>query len=587
MSKSAIMMLAFAALATSLPSDVVEVATQDHVLPAGDNMDIVSPKVSLVEVTGVTATDHEQARAKVTALLQQGKDASACAQLAQTALDEVEAAVKAQQDALDEMDKGADCDEAGDQHKADADVAENDAAAALKAAQDTLAAAQSTDVDLGTYKWSDLNPDSCKSLFDISGFTSVTTAVNKAQAAVNEAQGALDAATATVKDAVQVGADKVVECKCKVKEEQGAALEKFNADANEANTKAWNQAKLMQCVLAGTSEAQCSLGSIPVVTESSLAEGVGGAMCNGLPFKASLGARSGVPPRDYIFRLAQVDYPKGGNDFTDQSKLLCSKMGMLPVCDHPSYCKDDANAMYLGQDHHISHGSHLKENNYFPSGWDEIKKQFYGRCFFTANHGGHNNDLCNNDASGNGNGYVEAGGNPWESHAWLHPSQVQGNGRDGKPNEGRFFMCAKIVHKSFTVALGAKNGVAAQTVEFKMVTAMDGAQGEINRNFLKDCNAIGMKPACDHPSYCKTDADSLYLGQDHHMAHSPHRRTASYWPSGWQKFIDNYYPKTRGMCAYTGAHNGWASTLCNGYGDSHEWRTSAQEHEFMCAKKVD
>jgi len=588
MMKHAFLLLAFAALAVSLPSDVpetfVEVATAESILPpVADVMDVVSPKVSLVQVT---AADHEQARAKVTALLQQGNDQSACSQMAQTALDEVTAAVKAQQDALDEMDKGATCDAAGDQHKEDAKTTKENAATTLQQAKETLAAAQSTTVDLGSYKWSQLNPQSCASLFDIEGYTSVTKAVNDAQSAVNAAQGVLDDATQKVEDAVQKAADMVTECKCKVMEEQAAALEKMNTDAKEANTKTWNQAKLMQCVLDGTSESNCDLGTIPVVTETELADGVSDTFCSGLPFKAKLGARNGVPPREYTFRLAQVNPSNNyGDDFRTVSKEGCRKIGMLPVCDHPSYCKDDANAIYLGQDHHISHGSHMQNNGYFPSGWNEIKKEFYGTCMYSFNANGPNS-LCNNDASGNGNGFLEAGGNPWGSHAWLRPSNTQGNGKDGKPNRARFFMCAKINHRTFKVDLGAKNGVPARTVAFKIITAMDKATGEIDRNMIKDCNAVGMKPVCDHPNYCKDNADSFYVGQDHHFAHSPHRRTVSYYPSGWQTFVNDYYPETRGICAFTAEHNGWASTLCNGYGDSHEWRTSAQDHEFMCAKET-
>ena len=28
-----------------------------------------------------------------------------------------------------------------------------------------------------------------------------------------------------------------------------------------------------------------------------------------------------------------------------------------------------------------------------------------------------------------------------------------------------------------------------------------------------------MKPVCDHPNYCKSDKEALYIGQTHHMSH--------------------------------------------------------------------
>ena len=33
----------------------------------------------------------------------------------------------------------------------------------------------------------------------------------------------------------------------------------------------------------------------------------------------------------------------------------CSKYGMKPVCDHPSYCQNDKNALYIGQQGHTAY----------------------------------------------------------------------------------------------------------------------------------------------------------------------------------------------------------------------------------------
>jgi len=33
------------------------------------------------------------------------------------------------------------------------------------------------------------------------------------------------------------------------------------------------------------------------------------------------------------------------------------------------------------------------------------------------------------------------------------------------------------------------------------------------------CKALGMKPVCDHPNWCKNDAKSLYIGQSGHLAY--------------------------------------------------------------------
>ena len=85
----------------------------------------------------------------------------------------------------------------------------------------------------------------------------------------------------------------------------------------------------------------------------------------------------------------------------------CKKHGMKPVCDHKNYCKNDGNAIYIGQDHHVAHRGHRYNNGYFPSGWSEIKKHFDNMCMYTNNHGGHAKALCQN-----------GGG-----HAWSTPAQ--------------------------------------------------------------------------------------------------------------------------------------------------------------------
>ena len=53
------------------------------------------------------------------------------------------------------------------------------------------------------------------------------------------------------------------------------------------------------------------------------------------------------------------------------------------------------------------------------------------------------------------------------------------------------------------------------------------ASGTYSSLMAKACDAVGMKPVCDHPSYCKTDKNAVYIGQTHHLAHGGHRGTSS------------------------------------------------------------
>jgi hypothetical protein len=93
-----------------------------------------------------------------------------------------------------------------------------------------------------------------------------------------------------------------------------------------------------------------------------------------------------------------------------------------------------------------------------------------------------------------------------------------------------------------------------------------------------DCSAIGMKPVCDHPSYCKTDGASLYIGQSNHLAYPLHRRTASYNPSGFDKIQSHW----DGLCSYTNHANGKA--VCQQGNSDIAWQYPTHNPGFICGK---
>ena len=41
----------------------------------------------------------------------------------------------------------------------------------------------------------------------------------------------------------------------------------------------------------------------------------------------------------------------------------CKKLGMKPVCEHPSYCRNDKQGIYLNQYTHLSYGTHYYQDN--------------------------------------------------------------------------------------------------------------------------------------------------------------------------------------------------------------------------------
>lgn len=600
MSKTLILALfAACALVTSLPTEEMPTAedvVNGHMVPGGFP---AAPKVSFLQKQ--QEEDHKVAKKKVANLLSQGSDENACSEMAQTALDEVTASVQLQQDVLDNMDKGAGCDYAGDAVKSQAAAHLNATGIEVSNAQADVHAAESTSIDLGTYEWSSLDPNNCAAVINNNDYQSATAQVNSARNTLNEKNGVYAAAEQGITDAENEAQMLISECKCKVITAQQDARTTMNADVKDANEKAWHQAKHIQCVLAGTAASNCDLGTIPSVEETTVAEGVMDG-CGGAPFKATLGEngsnvqweKQGVGTRSYTFRPSEVQYPEKGNDFNAQAQPnngLCGSdkaaNDWFPVCEHPSYCKLSAFATYIGQDHHISHGSHMNENSYFPPGWPNIRINWYGQCMW-SNYANGGTALCNNDAGGNGNAYQDTGA-PWGSHSWLHPSDTQGTGRDGKPNEARRFMCGRIDHKEVTANIGSRNSQPARTISFKVKSRdMRKYSGEFADQLVSACadgGDDGWQPVCEHPSYCNGDAKSIYVGQDNHFSHGSHRNELSYWPSGWDTVLQAIETEMRGpMCTYSAGANGRGSMLCGADGGSHQWLSNAQSNQFLCAK---
>ena len=92
---------------------------------------------------------------------------------------------------------------------------------------------------------------------------------------------------------------------------------------------------------------------------------------------------------------------------------------------------------------------------------------------------------------------------------------------------------------------------------------------------------VGMKPVCDHPTYCRNDGSALYIGQAAHIAYRPHRLFNAWFPSGWSTISSNW----DGLCSYTKTASG-NYALCNVPTNTHNWRRPAQYNPgFICGAK--
>ena len=239
------------------------------------------------------------------------------------------------------------------------------------------------------------------------------------------------------------------------------------------------------------------------------------------PAAAGFGAKNGVPSRAYDWKVLKLSSRSGS--YTANMISQCKKEGMKPVCDHPNYCRNDANAIYIGQTNHISYRPHRLNNNYMPTGFKSVENLFQGRCVYTANANG-NYALCNI---------------PGNSHSWRNPSQadvgfvcakaivVEGD-PDGleaiKPfiekkcvytgskngtaicnvpssslswkaaaqaNPG--FMCGMRGGPVFGAALGARNQVMGRKYTFA-ITKLTKTTGDYSKLMVSSCGMLGMAP---------------------------------------------------------------------------------------------
>eukprot|EP01048_Picozoa_sp_COSAG05_P006561 COSAG05_NODE_433_length_9859_cov_4.471004_4_plen_622_part_00 len=300
------------------------------------------------------------------------------------------------------------------------------------------------------------------------------------------------------------------------------------------------------------------------------------------------------------FKIVKLRTTRGS--YSGDMIAECKRYGMKPICDHPSYCRTDKAALYLGQKGHLGYPPHRNQDRYKPQGWDQIQKNSYsatswdGLCYYTG-HARGNYALCN----------VPLSTHAWKTPAQYNPGFMCGKASkvgethrqcfDGKDNDGdgrsdcqdpdcykdkRIQQrCRMEANKK--VKLGGKNGVPAHLYRFK-TTFAHSKSGSYSKIMVSECKKLGMKPICDHPSYCKRDTSALYIGQTHHLSYPPHRNKVQYVPKGfadieYHSFSANSW---KGLCYYTGHARG-NYALCNIPMNTHSWKTPAQTNPgFMC-----
>merc|ERR1711871_1622303 len=248
---------------------VIAVAVSVSAIPSPDS---VVPEMDLIQTSAIESA-HAEAKAAVESMIKAGKDEGACADLAAATIKEVEDAVNGHQKILDSLDTGGDCPQEGQEEVDDANDALEKAKADKKNADDAAIAAANADVDFAAVAYESLTPGQCADFFSDPAYLAAVSAKEAAEKAATEAAGAVTAAEAALETAKEAQKKAINRCRCRVKVSYDKAWEAANAN-NEAYEKAYTKGKHMQCVLAGTPPASCSVGAIPKVKAITLADGV-------------------------------------------------------------------------------------------------------------------------------------------------------------------------------------------------------------------------------------------------------------------------------------------------------------------------
>jgi len=318
--------LALAAMVTAMPSATVpESATADQEF----------------HVTGYTTGEqYGMAKAAVTALLQEGKDDSACRDLAKTTADEVTNSVNAQQKTLEALPNGGQCDGEGQDLIDTAAKAETEAKQAKTDAASALSAAEDEKFNFGDFSYTQLTEGQCGTFFNSDVWKNAKTKVQAAQTALNNAESAVTTATKNVAAAKKQATDLVKKCKCDTKKTIDSQLKAMNDNSKAANQAAWNKAYHMQCVLDGKTTNQCTVPALPVVKAIPYGPGVEDACALHDKMWESGSQKSRRGYKFKLFRMRpQSGFPENRNG-QNKYEQLCKSAGLKMVgCGtngHPS-----------------------------------------------------------------------------------------------------------------------------------------------------------------------------------------------------------------------------------------------------------
>jgi len=325
---------------------------------------------------------YEQASNEVTTLLQQGKDQSACADLAKSLADEVSSNVDTANKVLAALDDGSNCKDEGQGPLAQAQTAKEEADKAADAAATAAADAAGAEVDFGTFSFASLNEDTCTQFWEDESYIAAKNAKEQADKASLEATATANAKDTSLDEAKTAASNAKQSCLCGVRKAYNAAWASATASKDE-HAAAWAKAKNMECVLDGTPAAECQVGEVPAVSPKTLAADVPPEECAAEPTPPPTPTKKECEKcckitiytkNNYVNKEGEYEYCRGPNDgvskkfeFSKKQRDGISSFRLTGSCVKVKLYDDDLELLQSGG---VDNKVYTKSNDNLPNDLD-------------------------------------------------------------------------------------------------------------------------------------------------------------------------------------------------------------------------
>merc|ERR1711981_462264 len=243
--------------------------------PIGDS---VVPESTFIEDQDPTIMAQvQQARAEYQLLQSQGNDDEACESLANAAINDVSTDVEQDQNIMNALSDGSECEGKADDHVEKAKtslLAKKETATDKKDALDT---ASSAPIEFPKYNLDTLQQDKCDDFFQSQVYKDAVKVRDEAKEEHDQAVADLNAATEAEENVEDESIKIKNECLCAAKTAFDSAW-KGMKDKIEDNVKAWNKGQRIKCAIANTSS--CDVPEPPAVTAKQLVTAAADIACD-------------------------------------------------------------------------------------------------------------------------------------------------------------------------------------------------------------------------------------------------------------------------------------------------------------------